>query len=161
MSNNIPEKDLIQLLKDVPICALLTEEELQEFSKMLKYEEFQFGAYVFKEDDFANKMYIIYKGEVRISKEVPNCGEETIVVLKRGDFFGEMSLLDDFPRSANAIANTTVKLLYLDRDNFDEIIFFNKDIAYKVLLEISRILAGRLRNTTKQMYAYLAMINSF
>ena len=68
-------------------------------------ERFETGAVIFAEGAVGDKMYLILSGAVRISREVPGMGEEALTVLRPGNYFGEMSMIDDFPRSADAKAH--------------------------------------------------------
>ena len=63
------------------------------------------GEAIFAEGDKGDRFYLILDGAVRISRMVPGMGEEALAVLKNGAYFGEMALIDDFPRSAHAIVH--------------------------------------------------------
>ncbi len=92
---------------------------------------------VFKKGDSGSSMFIIYGGEIRIHD-----GEQTFAVLKKGDFFGELALLDPEPRSASATALTDTLLLELDEEDAYELM----EERIEVLKSIIRILCKRIRN---------------
>src|SRR3990172_11747452 len=121
------------LLKKINLFSSLTDDELEEIEKICVRETHAKDTIMFFEGDPGNKCYVIVKGEVRISKMIPNIGEEALAVLKPGDYFGEMALIDDFPRSAHAIANTDVELLTISKSALDALLFFDKEIARKIL----------------------------
>ena len=98
---------------------------------------------------------------MRISKQVPGIGEEALAVLRPGDFFGEMALIDDAPRSADSIANQETTLLGIERKEFESLLFLNKDLAYAVLWAFSRTLCQRLREMNDRVQALLAMRGGF
>ena len=82
-------------------------------------------------------MFIIAEGKVRISKMVPGIGEEALAILEKGQYFGEMSLIEDGPRSADAIAHSrTCKLYELSRDKLDQVMFTDKELAFGFVVDV-------------------------
>ncbi len=102
-------------------------------------------------------MFIIAEGKVRISKMVPGIGEEALAILERGQYFGEMSLIEDGPRSADAIAHSPCKLFELSREKLDEVMFTDKELAYVILWTFVRTLSARLRETNDKIRAFFAL----
>ncbi|OGC39152.1 hypothetical protein A2Y85_03420 [candidate division WOR-3 bacterium RBG_13_43_14] len=103
------------------------------------------GDMLFDEGDKGDVMYLIREGKVKITKGKGD-DEKVLAVLKEGDFFGEMAIIDGSPRSASAIATTPVTMLIIDKDTFKAKIKENPLIEY-VLETLSR----RLRNTDEQI----------
>jgi CRP-like cAMP-binding protein len=100
------------------------------------------GEYVFREGDLGTEMYIINEGKVEVLNEVKD--EETLLaVLEKGDFFGEMSVLEDMPRAASVRALTDVRLLQINGTTFDGMLQANPEIAVRMMRKLSR----RLRET--------------
>jgi CRP-like cAMP-binding protein len=93
-------------------------------------------------------MYIIKKGLIKLTKTV---NEERVKIseLKDGEFFGEMSLLDEYPRSAEATAVEKTEVLGIFRPDLFDLIESNPKLGYKILLRLSKSLASRLRETTE------------
>jgi CRP/FNR family cyclic AMP-dependent transcriptional regulator len=87
---------------------------------------------------------------VRISKFIPNIGEEALAVLKEGDYFGEMALIDNFPRSAHAIANTDIEVLAIDKTELDYLMNMDHELGYKLLWKFTETLSKRLRETNEK-----------
>jgi CRP-like cAMP-binding protein len=87
-------------------------------------------------------------------------GEEALAVLGKGQIFGEMALLDEGPRSADAIAHETCRVLTVPRDGFDDLLYLNKELAYEVLWSIVRMLLKRLRETNDKL-TFLSTSNKF
>jgi CRP/FNR family transcriptional regulator, cyclic AMP receptor protein len=106
---------MIPLLKKIALFETLLEHELAKIEKICRSEAVARDSVIFKEGDAGDRCYVIVSGEVRISKFIPNIGEEALAVLKPGDTFGEMALIDNFPRSAHAIANNDSTLLSIGR----------------------------------------------
>jgi len=147
----------LALLKQAAIFSDLDEGELARVLEICKEQKFQSAATVFKEGEPSNRLYIIAEGEVRISRIVPGSGEEALAVLKPGTCFGEMGIFDRSERSTDAIANTDCTLLTITRSDFELLLDFNRDIAYKVLWAVVRLLSGRLRATNDNLRSFLAM----
>ena len=147
----------IALLKQAPIFADLDEGELARVAEVCKEQKFQGAETVFKEGEPGNRLYIIAEGEVRISRNIPGSGEEALAVLKKGSVFGEMAIFDRSERSTDAIANADSVLITITRSDFELLMDFNRDIAYKVLWAVVRLLSARLRVTNDNLRSFLAM----
>ena len=152
---------MIELLKKVHLFAALLEPELAKIEKICRAEAAARDTVIFKEGDAGDRCYIITKGEVRISKFIPHIGEEALAVLKPGDYFGEMALIDNFPRSAHAIVNSDAALLSIDKTELDKILIMDRELGYKLLWVFTEILSKRLRETNEKMAGFLAMSGGF
>jgi CRP-like cAMP-binding protein len=146
-----------EILKKIYFFEGLTQKELSEITKICQNVSYKKGDIIFKEGSFGDKFYIITKGAIRISKVIPNIGEEALAVLKSGDYFGEMALIDDFPRSADAIANEDAVLMTISKSDLDNLLYFNKEIAYKLLWTFCRTLSTRLRETNEKLVGFFAL----
>lgn len=109
------------------------------------------GTKLFSHGDPGDRLYLILEGKVRISRELPGMGEEALAVLGHGQVFGEMALLDESPRSADAIVHERCRLLAIPKDAFDDLLFLHKDLAYEVLQSFVRLLTARLRETNDKL----------
>jgi CRP-like cAMP-binding protein len=72
-----------------------------------------------------------------------------------------MALIDDAPRSADAICNTTVRVGAIDKEAFENLLFLNKDLAYELLWTFVRTISARLRESNEKMSAFLTMAGAF
>ncbi len=104
------------------------------------------GSVIFEEGELGTEMYVIQSGTVEIYKRVKGT-DKLVSTLEKGDFFGEMSILEDVPRSALARAKTDVELVRINRATFDEMLRNNGEIAVRMLRKLSR----RLRETTSML----------
>jgi CRP/FNR family transcriptional regulator len=104
------------------------------------------GAVIFREGDEGEGMFIIQSGQVKIAKHTAT-GEKTLVILSEGDFFGEMAVIDNEPRSASAIAHTDAKLIVLTPEVFESTMQTNAHIVKKIL----RNMSSRLREANRQI----------
>ena len=152
---------MIQLLKKINLFETLLEPELAKIERIGRPENAAKDAVIFKEGDTGDRCYIILKGEVRISKFIPNIGEEALAVLKPGDYFGEMALIDNFPRSAHAIANSDSELYSISKTELDKILILDRELGYKLLWAFTKTLSKRLRETNEKLAGFLAMSGGF
>lgn len=144
-------------LRAVAIFSDLDDGELDRVAEVCRTAEFKSGEYVFREGEVGNRLYLILEGEVRISRQVPGSGEEALAILKPGALFGEMAVFDRSERSTDAIANGPVRCLTISRPDFELLLDFNRDLAYKVLRSCVRLLSMRLRATNDSLRSFLAM----
>lgn len=148
-------------LKKIPLFEDLSTTELERILAICKVETFAANDHVFEEGDAGDKLFLISKGQVRISKFVPGIGEEALAILEEGNFFGEMSLIDDSPRSATAIAHIPVELLSISSSEFESLLFLDKELAHQVLWAFTRTLSKRLRETNNKIKSFFAMSGGF
>jgi CRP/FNR family cyclic AMP-dependent transcriptional regulator len=128
-------------LKRVPLFSDLSEVELARFTDVVREREYPKNSVILFEDDPGDALYIVASGQVKVVLIGEDGREVILSVLSDGDFFGEMSLIDDEPRSAHVIAMKDSALLVLRRDDFHQQIQALPSIALKVL----KVLVGRLR----------------
>jgi CRP/FNR family transcriptional regulator, cyclic AMP receptor protein len=152
---------MLEFLKKVNLFETLSVNELEKIEKISRIEAFAKDTVIFKEGDPGDQCYVITNGDVRISKFIPNIGEEALAILKPGDYFGEMALIDNFPRSAHAIANTDLALLAICKTDLDKILIMDRELGYKLLWAFTKTLSKRLRETNEKMVSFLAMSGGF
>ena len=124
---------------------------LERVASIATEETHPAGHVLFHEGDVGDKLYFITEGKVRISRQVAGMGEEALAVLGPGSAFGEMALIEEVPRSADAIVHERLKVLVLSKDAMQDLLFLHKDLAYEILWNIVRILSSRLRETNDKM----------
>jgi CRP-like cAMP-binding protein len=123
--------------------------ERNPFARFLTH--FEQGHVLFEEGHDGEEMYIIQSGKVAIKKKVKE-GDATLAVLEKGDFFGEMAVLERLPRSATAEVIEAGDLIVIAGDTFGDMIKANPEIAVRMLRKYSI----RLRETNKQIEQILA-----
>jgi CRP/FNR family cyclic AMP-dependent transcriptional regulator len=144
----------------IHIFAGLRPEALRLVARVAVEEQHAHGTVIFKHGDPGEKLYVILEGRVRICREVQGMGEEALAIVGPGDVFGEMSLLDDSVRSADARVHESCRLLAIHRDSFEDLLFVHKDLAYEVLWNVVRMLTRRLRETNDR-FAMLSFASKF
>jgi CRP/FNR family cyclic AMP-dependent transcriptional regulator len=134
----------IDTLRQVPLFESLDNEAAGELCHLLESVDSKAGTFLFRTGDEGNAMYIIEHGKVRICVRATDGHEVTLTELRRGDFFGEMALLDDGQRrSADAVVAEDARLAVLSREHFLSFMRGTPNVAVEMLTA----LANRLRRT--------------
>jgi CRP-like cAMP-binding protein len=143
------EGDIIPILRTIPIFEGLAFNDLKKIELIVHQRTFMPDEIIFYERQPGAGMYIIKKGLIKLTKTV---NEERVKIgeLKDGEFFGEMALLDEYPRSAEATAVEKTEALGIFRPDLFDLIESNPKLGYKILLRLSKRLASRLRETTEK-----------
>jgi CRP/FNR family transcriptional regulator, cyclic AMP receptor protein len=142
---------MIEALGKVELFRGLAVRGLERVASICSEETYAANHVLFHEGDAGDKLYVIVDGKTRISRRVPGMGEEALAVLGPGSSFGEMALIDEVPRSADAIVHERCKLLILSKEALQDLMFLDKELAYEVLWNTVRILSRRLRETNDKM----------
>jgi len=129
-------------LKQIPIFSSLNDNHVEKIREIVEEINIPKGSNIFKQGDFGDAFYIVINGKVKISKK-EDSEEKTIAVLKDGDFFGEMALLEEAPRSATASASEDCKLYKITQKNFGYIMLLNPAISLKIM----RYMSDRVRKS--------------
>jgi len=132
-----------ELLAQIPLFDTLSREDTEALAKRLTEQKFKAGQKVFDKDDKGSSMYIVLSGAAQIF--LPGDGDERVILkdVRTGEYFGELSLFDDKPRSASVAASTDTVLLELTREEFGEHLGRSRTAAMAILAEM----AERLRET--------------
>ncbi len=147
----------VGILKKVALFEGLTSGQLQKVAAIATTRAYEGSSFIFREGDTGESMFIVVDGKVRISKQVPGVGEEALAILEHHQWFGEMALIDDSARSADAIAHSPCTLLEIRREKLDQLMFTDKELAYVVLWTLVRSLSERLRETSDKIKAFFAL----
>ncbi|MBL7014107.1 MAG: Crp/Fnr family transcriptional regulator [Candidatus Marinimicrobia bacterium] len=137
----------IDILKMVPIFWGLSEKSLYDIAEKMVTRTYKKGQYIIAEDDEGQSSYFISEGSVKITRTSDD-GREVILAMQGvGDFFGEMAMLDDEPRSANIVAISACTVLTLNGADFFGILESHPKVAINLLKE----LAVRIRKSDEQI----------
>lgn len=133
----------------------LSGRELQSLAGFSRELRFDRGSFLFEEGDEGHEMYVIVEGKVLISKFIPGAGEEALAILERGDFFGEMALIDGERRSADARAHDgPVTVLALDQSTIQEMLALDPQAARDFLKLLCRLIGKRLREIDEKVVTW-------
>jgi CRP/FNR family transcriptional regulator/CRP/FNR family cyclic AMP-dependent transcriptional regulator len=127
-------------LQGVPFFANLGEDHAGELAKSLVPRRFGLGQVIFHLGDPGGLLYLISRGKVKISHTTPEGQDVVLAILGPGDFFGELALIDDSPRSATAVALETTETWTLHREEFIHYLADNPDFALHVLKTLARVI---------------------
>ena len=152
--------DVASALSRIHLFEGIAPAGLQQIAAIAREESYRVGDVVFHEGEPGDKLYLILEGKVRISRNVSGMGEEALAVLGPGDAFGDMSLIDEFPRSADARVHERCRLLSISKDAMEDLLFLQKDLAYEILWNFVKILSLRLRETNDKM-TFLSVSGKF
>ena len=147
MSTPTPQEMTLDAIRSVPLFGSLDDAAAGELRSLLRTREVTTGTAQFRAGDDGDAMYLIESGRVRIAVTDEDKKEIVLAELARGDFFGEMAIIDGKQRSADALIAEDAKLAVLSRENFLRFIRNNPMVA----LEMLSATFSRLRSTDKML----------
>jgi CRP/FNR family cyclic AMP-dependent transcriptional regulator len=134
-------------LATVPLFRSLAPAEISAFSQLVREKTFPKGSVILFEDDPGDSLFIVREGRVKVVLVAEDGREVILGILGVGEHFGELSLIDDQPRSAHVVAMEESALLVLRRDDFRKRVEQNPAVAWALLMELSR----RLRRADEKI----------
>ena len=137
--------DRILLLKNSTIFSEVAVEDLQVVAQALDTEFYVKGDRIFDINEQGDRMYMIHTGKIGISTNVNPEVKEFVATLGPGEFFGEMNLLDDLPRSATAYVLEDAELFSIERGKLRNLVINYPELSFGILKSLSM----RLRNTNQ------------
>jgi len=135
-------------LSTVDVFESLNDRQIKKIMTMLHIRHYESGELIFRQGDPGVGMYIIRSGCVDVYHEYVDLTRKKIAVLSEGDFFGEMSLLNDAPRSATSVSTHESTLFGLFKPDLLEIMDEDPSLGLKFIYRVAQIIAERLRITT-------------
>ncbi len=135
----------ISFLSSVPVFDSLSRRQHRTLFSIMHTRNFNEGEIVCRKGDPGVGMYIIRDGNIDVYNEFPDMTRMRITTLSPGDFFGEIALLNDSPRSATVVATRPTVLLGLFRHDLLEIMDSDPTLGVKLVYRLSQIVAERLR----------------
>jgi hypothetical protein len=136
-------------LRRIKILGGMTDDQLERFSQFVEAEKVPQWSVIVKQGDPGDSMYLILEGELRARINV--MGNETILAtLSAGEFFGDISLFDHGPRSADVVANTDSLVVKITAVAFDRLAEEAPEIATPFLRAVGRTLSARIRTDNKR-----------
>ena len=139
--------DKNNLLKSVSLFYDLSEKELGYISSRMITKNFETASLIFMENSEGEKCFFVSEGSVKVTRLSKDGKEVILAMLNKGEFFGEMALLDGESRSANVIALEKTEVLTLNREDFLSVLEEYPQIAIQLLKEM----AHRLRKSDRQI----------
>ena len=145
-----------ELLRTVPIFSELTDGDVTSLSRLASRRRFPKDTVVFFENEEGDSFFMILEGRIKVTILGDDGREVILSMLGPGDFFGEMALLDNEPRSATAIAVEESELLSLHRSDFQSVLNDNRSITTALI----KVLTARLRRANHQI-STLALLDVY
>jgi len=145
-----------ELLRTVPIFAELTDGDIASLGRLTARRRFPKDTVVFFENEEGDSFFMILEGRIKVTILGDDGREVILSMLGPGDFFGEMALLDNEPRSATATAREETELLSLHRNDFQTVLTDNRSITTALI----KILTARLRRANHQI-STLALLDVY
>jgi CRP-like cAMP-binding protein len=130
------------MLQNTRLWSGLTNQDLGLVAKYAEERDFESGQTIVSKGEPGDGFYLLLEGAVEVRS-----GERTLSKLGPGQFFGEMSIFDNQPRSADVVTVERSRILFLSANSFKTLLFANPKIAFKMLQELTR----RLRNTNERL----------
>jgi CRP-like cAMP-binding protein len=149
--NQNQSESVLNTLKKVPIFKALNKTELSEFDKIIHRRKYKENETIFFEGEPGVGMYIIQEGQVGIYKQTAGQEKEELARLKAGEFFGELALLDESPRSATAVALEDSKILGLYQPDLFALIERKPRLGNTFLFQLALLIGERLKNTNEEL----------
>ena len=137
----------VDFLATVPLFKSLDSVELANFGQLVREKSYPKGSVILFEDDPGDALFVVRDGRVKVVLVAEDGREVILGILSIGEHFGELSLIDDQPRSAHVIAMEDSVLLVLRREDFRKRVEANPSVAWSLLSELSR----RLRRADGQI----------
>lgn len=151
---HLPEEEKLDILREQGLSA----QELTLLATYSREEHFPPNAVIFSEGEPGDNLYIVVDGSVRISRMVPGMGEECLSILGRGEVFGEMALIDEQPRSADARSHRLGCTVFsVSRSLLEEVLSMDPDAAVQFLTLLCRLLCRRIRAMNERLVAWRVM----
>jgi CRP/FNR family transcriptional regulator, cyclic AMP receptor protein len=145
-----------ELLRTVPIFSELTDGDIASLGRLTSRRRFPKDTVVFFENEEGDSFFMILEGRIKVTILGDDGREVILSMLGAGDFFGEMALLDNEPRSATAIAVEETELLSLHRTDFQTVLTDNRSINVALI----KVLTARLRRANHQI-STLALLDVY
>ena len=133
----------LKILEHIPIFSCLLPSEKSKLNEIIKEKHFKKNSVILMEGDSKNFMYVIFSGKIKVVRVNPDGKEQILVIRKRGDFFGEMTLLDGKSQPATVVAMEDATVGLILKSDFEQ--YFMKDKT--VLKQIISLLCERLRES--------------
>lgn len=145
------EPPKLETLKSLRLLAGISDEKLQALSGYLRPTVLANDQVLFEEGSLGESLYFVATGRVLISKKVAGGEFKDLAILGPGDCLGEMALLETMPRSARASGYGTVELFELRRDDLQQWLKQNPELALGFFAHLVKMLSHRLRRTSDEL----------
>lgn len=153
-------KRIAEHLKTSPLFAGLEASAIESLSSVCRVQKVPKGKAIVEEDTLGESMFVLMRGRVRVEKKTPADDRYTVTFLshEKGDFFGELGLLDSDRRSATVTAESDCEVIVIERDRFLQFGDANPVAGLSVTRRIASNLASRLRRANDDVITLFAAL---
>ncbi len=148
-------KAVIDLLVEIPMFDQIKSDDLKILARSMNFMDFQPREVIFNEGDKGDFVCFVTRGALDVVKKNEKGKDVVIATLGKGRSIGEMSIIDDFPRSATVRAKTQSTLLILTRKRFEEMLEQHPQIGVKLLKGIAKFMSMNMRKTSSLLADYM------
>ena len=145
------EKDLVNFIITLPLFEYLERNDLFEVATRMDFMDLNPGETLFKEWDKADFVCFVENGELDVTKKTGPDTSDVRATLRRGRSIGEMSIINNFPRSSTVIARSKVRLAVFQRTAFEDILKQNVDIGVNILKGLANLLSVNLKKASSRL----------
>ncbi|MBI4370581.1 MAG: cyclic nucleotide-binding domain-containing protein [Elusimicrobia bacterium] len=138
-------------LSQIPILQGLNATQLARVLSMLYHRTYQEGEAIFNEGEIGRALFIIETGKVALTKKDVQGRSQHLATLESGDFFGEMALLEEMPRSAAAVAREQSSLFLMYKSSLDAFVLVHPDIGALISSALAKLMSGRVRMLSEKL----------
>jgi CRP-like cAMP-binding protein len=144
-----------EVLKEQILLEDLDDAELGKLGGIVKEMPFRKGEYLFREKEETRGIFLVHSGKVEISKITPDGWKQTLAVLAKGSFFGELSIIEHRLHEANALALEDTVLLFITKEDFGKIEKEDLLLAAKIMKRLILVLSRNLRQMNEKFLSAL------
>jgi len=146
----------IKPLKECPLFKSFSDKEIAVISQIVSEKKIPAGTPLFIQGMIGETLFIIKKGSVQTSRNIPGVGETALATIQNGEYFGEMALLSEGPREVSARTVEETDFLTIDREDFQEFLKTDALIALRLVQALSLNLSEKTRSGLAQIDEFLA-----
>lgn len=151
MPDSEDAKVMLDFIINLPLFEFVNTDDLSMIAEKMKFITLNAGEVLFHEWDRADFVCFIESGELNVTKKTGADTHEVRAVLKRGRSIGEISIINNFPRSATVVARTDVRLAVFPSAAFEEIVENQKDVAIHILKGLASLLSMNLKKASSRL----------
>jgi CRP-like cAMP-binding protein len=145
------DKDIANFIINLPLFEFLERDDLFEVASRMEFMDLDPGEVLFREWDKADFVCFVERGELDVTKKTGPDSRAVRATLRRGRSIGEMSIINNFPRSSTVIARSEVRLAVFQRAMFEEILKQKVDIGVNILKGLANLLSINLRKASSRL----------
>lgn len=155
----IEKEKLVDLIIDIPFFDVLQGNELDVIARHMNFFEIEAGEILFNEGDPGDYVCFVVSGALDVIKEAASPENNVVIAtVQKNRSIGEMSVIDNSPRSATVRARTKTSIVALTKRGFDTILEKNPEIGISILKKIARLVSMNLRKTSSRLADYMLPI---